>query len=257
MTRPTPLVAALAALLAATPAVGHEFLVKPSAMSVAADESVDFQVLSTHIFFEPEEMEAAASVEVSLVDSAGRVPVEISENAEAQMLEGRVAGTGEPAWLTAHRLGQVWSKTPDGWVEGGRDAAPEAEFTNRYEKFAKVLLNARPGAEIAASPVGQQLEIVPLGDPAGLAPGNELEVQVLHDGEPVAATVSATFDGFTDRPNTYAYVTETAETGDRGPVAVVKPWSPGLWLVRAEHRTGDTPGIDAHVMRSVMIFEVR
>jgi uncharacterized GH25 family protein len=257
MTARTTTTAALAALLlAAAPGAAHEFLVKPAAVTAPADVAIDFEVLSTHVFFAPEEMEAASSVEVSLVDAAGATPVAISEDEADAVLRGRVAGTGAPAWLAAHRLGQVWSKTPEGWVEGGRDQAPDAEFTNKYEKFVKVLTNAEPGAEIAMRPIGQALEIVPLTDPAGLAAGEALEVRVLHDGEPVAATVSATFDGFSDRPGTYAYLTETVEEETRGPVAVVEPWSSGLWAVRVEHRTADTPGIDEHVMRSVMIVAV-
>ncbi|MGF1551248.1 MAG: DUF4198 domain-containing protein [Paracoccaceae bacterium] len=257
MTLRTTTAAALAALaLAAPPAGAHEFLVEPAATEAGPDVSVAFEVLSTHVFFEPEEMEAASSVEVVLVAADGTTPVTIEEDEAAQVLRGRVAGTGETAWLAAHRLGQVWSRTPEGWVEGGRDAAPDAEFTGEYEKFAKVLLNAEPGSEVAMRPIGQALEIVPLTDPGDLAAGQALEVQVLHDGEPVEATVSASFDGFSDRPNTYAYLTETVDDEARGPVATIEPWSAGLWLVRAEHRTADTPGVDEHVLRSVMIVAV-
>lgn len=247
---------AVAALLSA-PAAAHEFVVKPSATAAAADQPIDFQVLSTHVFLEPEEMEKAESVTAALVDKTGTVALDLAENAAAQRLDGRVAGTGETAWLTAHRLGQIWSKTAEGWIEGGRDVAPEAEFTNTYEKFAKVLINAEPGAEIATRPVGQLLEIVPLGDLADARAGEPVAVQVLFDGQPVEGTVSATFDGFSDRPNTYAYLTQTTDDAEHGPVAVIEPWQAGLWMVRVEHRTDDTPGIDEHVLRSVMVFEVR
>lgn len=257
MTRPNRLAAtALAAVLLALPAGAHEFVVKPSATTAAADVAIGFSVLSTHVFFEPEEMERPETVAVAWVDAQGSTPVEIAEGPDGLSLAGRVAGTGRTAWLTAHRLGQVWSKTAEGWVEGGRDVAPGAEFTNNYEKFAKVLINAGDAA-VATAPVGQRLEIVPLADPAGLAAGEALEVQVLHEGRPVAASVTATFDGFSTRPGTWAYATETAEADDRGPVATIEPWAPGLWMVRAEHRTADTPGIDEHVMRTVMVFEVR
>lgn len=249
--------AAAAAALLAGQAAAHEFVVKPSATTAAADVAIGLEVLSTHVFFEPEEMERAASVTLAHVDETGTVPVPVVENEAARRLEGRVAGTGRTAWIAAHRLGQTWSKTATGWVQGGRDVAPDAEFTNTYEKFAKVLVNAEPGAAITTRPLGQALEIVPLGDPAGIAAGEALEVQVLHEGQPVEATVAATFDGFSRVPGTYAYLTGTAPDAERGPVAVIAPWSPGLWAIRAEHRTDDTPGIDEHVLRSVMVFEVR
>ncbi|MGF1502317.1 MAG: DUF4198 domain-containing protein [Paracoccaceae bacterium] len=254
MTRPLTATALALALAAAAPAAAHEFVVLPAETRATAGEAIGFEVHSTHVFFAPEEMERPESVSVELVSASGPQPVEIAAGADGLMLTGEVETGAETVWLAAHRLGQIWSKTPNGWVEAGRDEATDAEFTNKYEKFAKVLINAGDAA-VATAPIGQLLEIVPLSDPSELAPGDVLEVRVLHDGQPVDATVTATFGGFSDLPNTYAYLTETREV-DGTPQADIKTWSPGLWVVRAELQTADTPGIDAHVLRSILQFEV-
>jgi uncharacterized GH25 family protein len=61
-------------------------------------------------------------------------------------------------------------------------------------------------------------------------------------------------DGFSNRPNTYAYFTETDETG----VAHVKIDHPGLWMVRVENKLDKpTEDYDTQVLRAVLVFNVR
>lgn len=247
----------LATALGATPAAAHELLLIPSQTQAQPGEAIAFDVHSTHVFFKAEEMENVESVEVALVGAGGTQALEISGKEGALKLEGEATTDGKPAWLTAHRLGQIWSKTPRGWFQSGKSENPDAEFTNKYEKFSKALVNAETGDGFAMKPIGQALEIVPLSDPAALSSGEEIQVQVLHDGKPIAATVSATFGGFSETPNTFAYLTETLRDEAHGHVAKVKTWAPGIWMIRAEHRTADTPEIDEHVLRSVMLFEVQ
>lgn len=252
---PLPIPALLVGLatLAAGPAAAHEFVLLPERLEAGAGEEIGFEVHSTHVLGMPEEMERAESVAVRLVGAAGAEAIAVAEEPEAHRLVGTAASDGGTAWLAAHRLGQVWSRTPQGWVEGGRDVAPDADFTNKYEKFVKVLLNGGDAA-LATRPIGDALEIVPLADPAGLAAGETLELQVLHEGRPVEAQIAATFLGFSDLPGTYAYLTETRES-EAGPVATLAPWAPGLWAVRVQHEA-EAPGIDAHVLRAVMMVPV-
>ena len=247
----------LIAALGAAPAAAHEFLVMPAKMQAEPGEAIAFDIHSTHVFFKAEEMENVESVRAALVAAEGKQSLEVSGKEGALKLQGEVSTDGKPAWLTAHRLGQTWSKTPRGWFQSERSENPDAEFTNKYEKFTKVLVNAEAGNGFAMKPVGQALEIVPLTDPAALNSGEEIQVQVLHDGKPIAATVSATFEGFSETPNTFAYLTETLKDEAHGHVAKVKTWASGVWMIRVEHRTADTPGIDEHVLRSVMLFEVQ
>jgi uncharacterized GH25 family protein len=246
------LLAASAAAPATAPALAHELVVAPEGTRLEAGATLPFAVHSTHVLLAPEEMEAPEDVAASLVPAGGGEAREVALEAAGTHLAGEAEGAGDgPVWLVAHRLAQTWSRTPEGWSEGGRDANPDAATVEVYEKFSKTLLNAGgPGYD---APLGHRLEIVPAADPADLAAGDDLPVRVLLDGEPIQATVHATFAGFSDRPGTWAYVTETAEEGGE---AVVTTWAPGLWFVRAEHTAPGGEGVDGHVLRAVTSFEV-
>jgi uncharacterized GH25 family protein len=245
--------AAFLAAAMALPAAAHELIVVPGNTSVTAGETLSFEVHSTHVFAAPEEMEAPESVAASLMP-VGQDAAEAEISPGDLYLAGQVAVPGDgPAWLLAHRLGQVWSQTDEGWKQGGRDVNPDANVAAKYEKFSKTLLNA--GGEGYSQPVGQLLEIVPLSDPASLAPGDTLMVQVLYNGQPVHTQVAATFAGFSERGNTWAYVTETFDGGD-GAVAEVQTWGPGLWFVRAQFVAPGGEGYDEHVLRAITSFEV-
>ncbi|NJN46630.1 MAG: DUF4198 domain-containing protein [Candidatus Competibacteraceae bacterium] len=181
---------------------------------------------------------------------------QLQENEAAQRLEGTLSDVdGATAYLLGHRHGQVWSQTDKGWQPGGREQNPEAKSSNKYEKFAKALINASADDDSYAKPAGQLLEIVPLTNPATVNPGDELPVQVLYDGKPLNTAVYATFDGFSDTPGTYAYYTETLSEGEHADKAMIKLVVAGTWMVRAEHRVSGEQ-FDEHVMRAVLLFEV-
>ncbi len=249
---------AVAGPWAAGAARAHEFLVRPAATSVAAGQTAAFTVESTHVFMRSEEMEAADTVAVTLQQGGQTVPAALRENPAALRLDGEVTvPAGGSAWLLGHRLGQVWSTTPAGTQPGGRDRHPDAVRARLFEKFAKTLLNPDPSDTMFAQPVGHRLEIVPVTNPAAARVGEDVTVRVLYDGQPLATPVYATHDGFTDTPNSYAYVTETYGEGAESGLARVRITAPGLWMVRVQH-TADAPqpGIDQHVMRAVLIFPV-
>jgi len=243
----------------ATAAAGHahEFLIKPGKISAAGD-ALPFTVESTHVFMQSEEMEAADTVTVSLRQGDKTEAITLQENEAAQRLEGEIVMADDAsAYLLGHRLGQVWSQTPKGWKPGGRDVNADAQHSNKFEKFAKTLLNASPSDTAFATPAGHRLEIVPVTNPATVKVGEDLVVQVLYDGKPLATEVLATYDGFTETPSSYAYFTETYRDDNNAGLAKVRISTPGLWLVRVEHRASKSEeGIDEHVMRAVLVFEV-
>jgi len=234
----------------ATAAGGHEIVVKPS----TADGALTLAIESTHVFVAPEEREGVEAVAASLTPQGGaRVAMTVAEAGALSLAATGPAPEG-PAWAVAHRLPQVWSNTPDGWKPGAHD---DAAFTNRYEKFAKALLNADAAdPEFVTTPLGHALEIIPMDNPADLRAGDELRVKVLLNGEPVATEVKATFDGFSDAPMTFAYATETQDHAGEPGVARIRLWSPGYWYVRAAVDADDAEA-DAHVLRAIMSFDVR
>lgn len=250
------LLAALAAvaLLASTPAHAHEFIVKPSKTTVKAGEKLDFSVLSAHVFMVSEEIEDAASVKVQALDASGLKDIALTADAKALTYNGS-ASFSKPgyAMLVGHRLPEVWSKTPEGTMKGGKEKYPNSPEANKYEKFCKTFVAVdRPGEEWK-KPVGQKLEIVPVTSPAQYKAGEQAAFQILYDGAPLSTEVLATCDGYTKTPNSYAWHTETDDKG----VAQVKFAQKGLWMVRVQHKMPGTDGIKEHVMRSVLVFDVK
>ncbi len=55
-----------------------------------------------------------------------------------------------------------------------------------YAKFAKTYVVAGQPTGAFAKPLGLKIEIVPLADPNSIKPGDELPVQLLFDGKPIA-----------------------------------------------------------------------
>ncbi|MFZ5584608.1 MAG: DUF4198 domain-containing protein [Thermodesulfobacteriota bacterium] len=130
------------------------------------------------------------------------------------------------------RAAQWYTKSPEGYQDKPKNQVPGAVTCIRSAKYAKAILNVGKAAGDVSQPVGQTLEITPLANPAGIKAGGGLPVQVLFEGKPLAGCqVFATFAGFSDQANTFAFAAKTDKEGK----AVVKVWHPGLWLVLAKH----------------------
>ncbi len=242
----------IVACLFATAVQAHEFIVKPQEwQKYTAGQILPVSVASSHVFMKSEELEATESVEVTYKGTV--VPLEA--NKAYYTYDGQITldGTGA-ALIRGHRKGLIWSKTTQGMKPGGRDTLEGVLESRLYEKFCKTLLPVDGKTDGWDVKTGDALEIVPLDNPLTLRPGDELRVQILHEGQPVSPEmVTATYDVFTDQPNAYAYFTEPYGEG----MAVVKVSASGLWMVRVQYVV-DVAGKDyeKHIMRSVLVFPV-
>jgi uncharacterized GH25 family protein len=245
-------VAAAAVLFAAAPTIAHEIVLRP----VSDGGTSKMLVESTHVFVKAEELEDTATLKAALATPDGTQALPLAPAGELS-LAADLPAVDSAAWFVAHREGLVFSSTPDGFKPGTRAEHPDAAFTNRYEKFSKALVDARDAAFVT-KPLGHILELVPMSNPADLKAGDELKVQVLYNGAPVAAEVTATFDGFSETPMTFAYATETGDEYGTPGVATVKVWQPGYWYVRVAHEAEDPASdVDTHVLRAILSFEVK
>lgn len=247
----------LAAALVLFPVLvqAHEFILKPDQLSLKGQKEVPFSVISAHVFMVSEEMEPAEHVSVALHSGSAATSVAVVPNESAMTLEGRAPIEGDGAAILAgHREGMIWTQTTKGWKQASKKGLDGVIKSGKYEKFCKSVITGATSKGFDKV-VGQRLEIVPLDDPASLKTGDEMRVKVLFDGKPVSSgALTATYDGFSQVPNTWAYLTETYEKD----VARIKIDAPGVWMVRAQQTIDEpTEDYDTHVIRSVLVFEVK
>jgi len=243
---------ALAIVLASSGADAHEFMVRPDSFTVAPGKPFDFAVLSSHVFITSEEMEPAGQNAVGLFSNAHRIDAALWPEPTTQTYRGTVTAPAGTFLLSGRRAGQGWAVTPDGLKEGNQHM-PGATDSFVMEKFDKTLVNLAPEDQGYATVTGDRLEIVPVTNPALAKPGEELTVRVLYRGQPISATVTATYDGFSKEEDTYAYSTVAKKDG----TAKVKITHSGTWMVRVQHSAPErTDDYDRYVARAVLMFRV-
>jgi uncharacterized GH25 family protein len=246
-----------ATLLIGLSANAHEFIASQSPATAKPGENATLILDSTHQFGLPEEAEGVNDVRATLIAADGTNDIAISQNETAPNLIGTFEVPDTAAWISGHRLGVVWSQTPDGWQAGGADEHPDAIASTRYEKFAKLLVGGEGAAEFVTKPLGDALEIVPLSDPRDTKVGDDAEFQILLNGHPLTTSVLATYAGFTETPSSWAYATETLSTEAGSGIAKVRVSAPGLWIVRVAADMPDAEeGVGNHNIRATLSFAV-
>ncbi len=238
-------------------AFAHEFIVKPDAAAAAKGESVGVQVQAAHVFMVSEEAESVRDVKLQM--RQGETVTDVALSPEGTYLFGTATLAKDgPALLSATRLPQLWSDTTEGVLAGDR-AALEAQgkkvlSVGRYEKFAKALINAAAADTLYKEALGQPLEIILLDNPANIRPGDAIRCRVLYRGKPLAATVSAVYDGYSKDADVYASETKTDANGE----AAIVMTKPGLWMLRAA-MTGPVAdgGADKADMRATYVFAIQ
>lgn len=228
--------------------LAHEIILTPTMMDGTLRVSID----SSHVFVKPEELENVATLTATLVAPGGETDLTIVPEGDLTLMAESQAPDGA-AWVVVHRLPLTFSNTPEGLVEGGRDLHPDANSVRLYEKYSKALVAGGDEAFVT-TPLGHPLEVVPMSDLSTLSVGDELSVQVLHDGAPLAgASVEATYAGYSSEE--LAFVSTTAADDDG--MATVAITEPGTWFVRVAYDADSTvEGIDVHILRAITSFDI-
>ena len=248
-------------LVAASASFSHELIVKPTKMEAPAGETLPIELQSTHKFIVPEEVEDISYITAGIVRDGKLMTSEVTGNEPELRIDFSVKVEDEGASIiVANKVGSIWSATNEGGKSGSRkkleDEGLKVLTSTRIDKYAKAVVNAVAGDTGYGALAGQDLEIVPLDNPAEARVGEYFRVRILHLGQPAAVPVWATYDGFcTEYESTYAYYTESEADG----TAYIKIVSPGLWIVRTSKERD--PGIDgeydSRTLRSTLVFSVR
>ena len=245
-------IAMVAASVSGT-AHAHEFIAKPGSMTVQAGRRATGRGSVLRRFPHQPGTRSAKDVKVGFYADGKRTDIAVKPNEKTLAYDATVTAPSNATFIvTGARLPQIWATTPEGLKQITRKTAGA---TNPYkiEKFSKALVNVTPADNGFSTVIGDTLEIVPVTNPATVKPGDEMTVRVLFKGQPLTTNVYATYDGFSEEENTYAYYTE----GHKDGTAKVKITQPGIWMVRVQHTTPEhTEDYDRYVARAVLLFEV-
>lgn len=138
--------------------------------------------------------------------------------------------------------GGFWTLTPDGEVNRPRTEVAQAVKAWASRQFAKWVDARDPAA--AAAVLGDELELVPVGDLARVRQGDRVTVRVLSGGRPVPGAAVAI---------DHVPLAETDGAGE----ARVRVRAAGVEVVSATlRRKVATPEADAVVLEASLAFEV-
>jgi uncharacterized GH25 family protein len=114
--------------------------------------------------------------------------------------------------------------------ERGEEKKPGRE---RYSRYVKTLVQVgEKSSDSFNKIVGQTIELIPFENPYDKKVNDSIRVQVLFRNVPLAnALVSATYEGFTTKPDTYQQSVRTDSNG----ITTIHITQSGQWLVRTVH----------------------
>jgi uncharacterized GH25 family protein len=148
------------------------------------------------------------------------------------------------------------SFTPDGVVFKPKHETPGATRCVRSAQYGKAVVNV--GAALAAahisSPVGHELEIIPLLNPGSIKAGQNFPVRVLLHGNPLpGARLEATFAGFSP-DGSQAF---SGSSDQDGQVNII-PLRPGTWLARVHYQRArsNDPAYDEESFNASLCFVI-
>jgi uncharacterized GH25 family protein len=256
------LFAVFALAAAVLPAPAHELMLKPSKFDAAKGEELQVELQSTHVFIVKEEVEDISTIKAGVFQDGKLVESKLEPNEPDLRIDFsvKIPDAAPSTLVIANKIGDIWSVTPDGWKAGTRksleDQGIKVTRASLTDKFAKAIINPSASDKNFSTVVGQELEVVPVTNPAGAKAGEYFQVKILFKGQPASIPVFATYDGFvTEYQNTYAYYTESDADG----IANIKITTPGLWIIRAakDNEPGVPGEYDTRSLRSILTLPVR
>jgi uncharacterized GH25 family protein len=162
-------------------------------------------------------------VSVGGFDAAGK-PVAVSYKPTDSLVVVDVGN--KPAIVTGILDNGLWSKTPAGeWIAKGKDEVTNAVVSGHNYKYATHLRELPQGAGVPVS--GLKLQLVAVGKKFPAKAGEQLTVQVLYEGKPLAG--ARVFREMVTEPDGKAILT------NQEGVATVTVRNQGLNVVMAMH----------------------
>jgi uncharacterized GH25 family protein len=251
---------------------GHETFIIPgdTQKDYKAGDTAQLFGISSHYFAVGEEIEPPDTVEMHVYKNGvkgANLPLEPNQDRVWYEASYRLTDN-TPVIAVFRSIGGFYSIFTDGsYADGNRHEAAEAnpgktvQVSRYFTKWAKLYLNPNSGDKTFNVPLGHDIEIVPLDNPAGLRRNSTLKLRVLYKGQPYAnAEVKATYDYY-DYHTMDAWA-KTAKTDSKGEVSF-RLDHPNLgktiiWGFQVgDMRTSTQPDVDEDNLKAMLILAVK
>ncbi|GAB6163978.1 DUF4198 domain-containing protein [Desulfothermus naphthae] len=192
-----------------------------------------------------------------LVNPEGnKIPLRIRPKVNSGVEPIRVKLKDKGTYVVVLAVRTFVSKTIEGYFYKPKNELRNVLKSFWYEPVAKAIINVgTPEGNTYKKWLGYSLEILPLENPANLKEGEMLPVYCLLKGKPTKAWIYATYAGFSNLRNTFAWTTQT----DKDMIAKVKILKKGIWLVKTEELLPykDPRKADNYKFISTLTFEIK
>jgi len=126
------------------------------------------------------------------------------------------------------------SKTTEGYFYKPKDELKDVIMSKWSETTAVAVINVGHPGNVALKELKEcKYQILPFKNPAALEKGQILPVKVIFEGKPSRTWVYATYAGFSEFKDTFAWTTRTDKKG----IAKIKILKEGIWLIKTDMRT--------------------
>ena len=188
---------------------------------IPVDGFLEFSALKNYSLYIPD----GQRNELEPDHSAGLLPTSIKLRQPGAYF---LSAAKEPTFYTMYeKNGEIHHSTEP---KSGLDNVILSLYSKQYAKSLIIAGDENKGLK---TPVGHDLEIIPLRDPAELKKGEKMQIKVLYKGKPARFTkVMATYYGFSVQGD-YAFATTT----DRSGKAEIRVVHQGHWMIKAVKKT--------------------
>ncbi len=156
--------------------------------------------------------------------------------------------------IAVSRAASFYTKTTEGSKRQSKKGLENVLSCSYSNSYMKAVANVGGEAGPVDAPVGHEMEIIPLVNPATLKVGDFLHFKAMFKGKPYKGDFSATYAGFSPENNVFAYSSSTNAEGH----GKIKILSSGAWLITMTLKEpfADPEECDVQSFRSSLTFDV-
>ena len=169
---------------------------------------------------------------ISIGPDGNVTPIKVTPSEESGNLPIRILFKEKGIHILVLSLKNFSSKTTKGYKYQPKDELTNVLHSRWSETVSKAMICVGNDQKMSqGAGTNDRFQILPMENPETVPAEGYLPVKVVFDGKPWRGLVHATYQGFSDHSDTFAYTTRTDKEGK----AEIKMLKKGLWLIYADH----------------------